>query len=59
MHQYFLSARNAVLLALIAALAWLLILLNLLSSLSPQSPQSPLAAHSKPPVHVAPIFMPQ
>lgn len=56
MHQYFLSARNAVLLALIAALAWLLILLNLLSSLSPQSP---LAAHSKPPVHVATIFMPQ
>ena len=49
MHQHFLSARNAVLLALLAALAWLLILLHLLS---------PLAAHSKPQVHVAPIFMP-
>jgi uncharacterized protein YhhL (DUF1145 family) len=50
MHQYFLNARTAVLLALLTALAWLLILLNLLS---------PLAAHSKPQVHVAPIFMPQ
>jgi uncharacterized protein YhhL (DUF1145 family) len=50
MHQQFLSARNAVLLALITALAWLFILLNLLS---------PLAAQGRPHVHVAPIFMPQ
>ena len=50
MHQHFLSAKNAVLLALLAALAWLFILLNLLS---------PLAAHSRPQAHVAPIFMPQ
>jgi len=50
MHHQFLSARNALLLALIAALAWLLILLNLLA---------PLAAHSRPHVHAAPIFMPQ
>jgi uncharacterized protein YhhL (DUF1145 family) len=54
MHQCFLSARNAallaVLLALLAALAWLLILLNLLS---------PPATQSRPYVHVAPIFMPQ
>ncbi|WP_211441764.1 hypothetical protein [Collimonas humicola] len=50
MHQHFLSARNAVLLALLAALAWLFILLSLLP---------PLAAHSKPQVHAAPIFMPQ
>lgn len=53
MHQHFLSAKNAVLLALLAALAWLFILLNLLNLLSP------LAAHSRPQAHVAPIFMPQ
>ncbi|MEO6917602.1 MAG: hypothetical protein ABI171_00895 [Collimonas sp.] len=49
MHQQFLNARSAVLLALLAALAWLIILLNLLP---------PLAAHGKPHAHMAPIFTP-
>ncbi|AIY41144.1 hypothetical protein LT85_1986 [Collimonas arenae] len=50
MHQQFLSARNAVLLALLMALAWLLILLSILL---------PAVEHGPQQVHVAPILMPQ
>ena len=48
MHHQFLSARNAVLLALAVAIAWLFILLNILS---------PLEADSVKQVYTAPIFM--
>jgi uncharacterized protein YhhL (DUF1145 family) len=50
MHHQFLSARNAVLLALVTAAAWFIILLNILS---------PLEAQIQTRGYAAPIFMPQ